>query len=123
MGKSQKPSTGKAQKQRQTTKHETKPAKVKSDPAKPSAEELKVRRRLGEIASARAEAEKQGRKLKVSQEERELRAKQGKFMRIRANTPGTPEYLNRQRQREAAETDEAIWNSAHDPETFDSDDW
>ncbi|GGK62615.1 hypothetical protein Ppa06_21090 [Planomonospora parontospora subsp. parontospora] len=105
---------GKSQKQRQP---------AKPDPAKPSAEELKVRKRLGEIASQRAVAEKQGRKLKVTQEERELRAKQGKFMRIRANTPGTPEYLNRQRQRQAAKTDEAIWNSAHDPETFNSDDW
>ncbi|MER7128643.1 hypothetical protein [Streptosporangium saharense] len=105
---------GKSQKQRQA---------AKPDPAKPSAEELKVRRRLGEIASRRAAAEMQGRKLKVTQEEQELRAKQGKFMRLRANTPGTPEYLNRQHQREAAKTDEGIWNSAHDPETFNSDDW
>ena len=44
-------------------------------------------------------------------------------MRVRANTAGTPEYQNRQRQREAAKTDEAIWESAHDPETYDSDDW
>jgi hypothetical protein len=54
---------------------------------------------------------------------KELRAEQGKFARTRANTPGTAEYVNRQRQREAAKIDEAIWNSAHDPETFNSDDW
>ncbi|WP_405140674.1 hypothetical protein OG589_27370 [Sphaerisporangium sp. NBC_01403] len=105
---------GKSQKRRQP---------AKPDPAKPSVEELEIRRKLGKQDAQRAEAEKQGRKLKVSQEERELRAKQGKFMRVRSKTPGTPEYLNRQRQREAAKTDEAIWNSAHDPETFNSDDW
>lgn len=105
---------GKSQKRRQS---------AKPDPAKPSAEELEVRRKLGKIDAERAAAKKEGRTLKVTQEERELRAKQGKFMRVRANTPGTPEYLNRQRQREAAETDEAIWNSAHDPETYNSDDW
>ncbi|MFI6509637.1 hypothetical protein ACIBCT_18680, partial [Streptosporangium sp. NPDC050855] len=73
--------------------------------------------------SKRAAAEKEGKTLKVTQEERALRAQQGKFMRARANTAGTPEYQNRQRQRQAAKTDEAIWQSAHDPETYDSNDW
>ncbi|MGW5155136.1 hypothetical protein [Nonomuraea wenchangensis] len=119
MGKSQKAGEGESQKRRQPAKSE----QANPDPAQPSAEELRIRRRLGEIASQRAAAEKLGRKLKVTQEERELRAGQGKFMRIRAKTPGTPEYRNRQHQREAAQTDEAIWNTAHDPETFNSDDW
>lgn len=39
---------------------------------------------------------------------------------FRSAGPGTPEYLNSQRQREVAET-EAIWNSVHDPETYNSD--
>lgn len=44
-------------------------------------------------------------------------------MRARANTPGTAEYANRQRQREEAKNEEAIWESAHDPETFNSEGW
>ncbi|MER6177812.1 hypothetical protein [Streptosporangium sp. NPDC001681] len=104
---------GKSQKRRQP---------AKPDPAKPSAEELEVRRKQGKIDAQRAAAKKEGKTLKVTQEERALRAQQGKFMRIRANTSGTPEYQNRQRQREAAKTDEAIWESAHAPETYDSED-
>ncbi|MER5623682.1 hypothetical protein ABT061_21865 [Streptosporangium sp. NPDC002544] len=100
---------GKSKKQRQS--------------AQPSAEELEVRQKLGQFAAQHAAAAKQERELKVSQEEQQLRRRQGKFMRVRANTPGTAEYANRQRQREESKTDDAIRESAHDPETFNSDDW
>ncbi|MER6831172.1 hypothetical protein ABT352_34645 [Streptosporangium sp. NPDC000563] len=81
---------------------------AKPNPAKPSANELRVRRKQGEIDAKRAAAEKEGRPSKVTQEEQEFRTKQGNLMRARANTPGTHEYVNRQRQLGADEPDEAI---------------
>ncbi|MBB4938284.1 hypothetical protein FHR32_002589 [Streptosporangium album] len=44
-------------------------------------------------------------------------------MRVRANTPVTAEHTNRQRQRQESKTNDAIRESAHDPETFNSEDW
>ncbi|MGV9596118.1 hypothetical protein ACWDR1_05565 [Streptosporangium sandarakinum] len=105
---------GKSQKRRQP---------AKPDPTKPRAEELEIRRKQGRIDAQRAAAEKEGRTLKVTQEDRQLRAEQGRLMRIRANTPGTPEYINRQRQREDAKAEEGAWESAQDPETYNSEDW
>jgi len=90
---------GKSQKRHQS---------AKPDPAQPSAKELKVRRTQREIDTKRAADEKEGRTSKVTQQEREFRTKQGNLMRARANTPGTHEYVNRQRQLGADESDEAI---------------
>ncbi|MFF5248173.1 hypothetical protein ACFY3V_28135 [Streptosporangium sp. NPDC000095] len=45
-------------------------------------------------------------------------------MRVRANTLSTAEYANRRRQREEAEDEEAAsWESAHDLERFNSENW
>ncbi|WP_431897164.1 hypothetical protein [Nonomuraea sp. bgisy101] len=101
----------------------------KRQPAKPdletatSAEELAMRRAQSEHDARRAAAEKQGQEWKIPPREKERRATQAALSRGRARTPGTPEFKNRERQREAAREDEAIWNSAHDPETFGSEDW
>ncbi|MET9344744.1 hypothetical protein [Nonomuraea sp. NPDC003804] len=96
---------------------------AKSDPAQPSADELALRRAQSKYAAQRAGAEKHGQRSKVTPEEKEFRARQAAFSRDRARTPGTPEFKNRERQREAARTEEAIWNSTRDPETFESEEW
>jgi hypothetical protein len=55
---------------------------------------------------------------KVTNAEKQVRVKLAALASERAWLDGTV-----QRDREQAEIDNAIWNSAHDPETFGSDDW
>jgi predicted nucleic acid-binding Zn-ribbon protein len=55
---------------------------------------------------------------KVTKAEKQVRVKLAALASERAWLDGTVH-----RDREQAEMDNAIWNSAHDPETFGSDDW
>jgi hypothetical protein len=55
---------------------------------------------------------------KVTNAEKRVRAKLATLASERAWLDGTVQH-----DREQAAIDNAIWNSAHDPETFGSDDW
>lgn len=87
-----------------------------------AAQEAALRGKQSAFAQARnAAAKMPGRgkkKAPVSKAEQKIRAELALLQSERAYVDGTVG-----RDRESAETDDAIWNTCHDPETFGTGDW